>query len=80
MASTDQGKRDYALLLFLFNTGTRADEAAQLKIKDLDIAYNAKKNFSIVFIRGKGDKLRRCPLWHDTVNELTSLMRWKRTE
>ncbi|CCB86346.1 tyrosine-type recombinase/integrase [Parachlamydia acanthamoebae] len=74
MASTDQGKRDYALLLFLFNTGTRADEAAQLKIKDLDIAYNAKKNFSIVFIRGKGDKLRRCPLWHDTVNELTSLM------
>ena len=72
--STDQGKRDYAILLFLYNTGTRADEVAQLKIKDLDIAYNAKKNFSIVLIRGKGDKLRRCPLWHDTVSELTSLI------
>lgn len=71
--STEQGRRDYALLLFLYNTGTRADEAAQLKIKDLDIAYNAKKDFSIVLIRGKGDKLRRCPLWHDTVNELISL-------
>lgn len=72
--STDQGKRDYAILLFLYNTGTRADEVAQLKITDLDIAYNAKKDFSIVLIRGKGDKLRRCPLWHDTVNELNSLI------
>ena len=72
--STEQGKRDYALLLFLYNTGTRADEAAQLKIKDLDIAYNTKKDFSVVLIRGKGDKLRRCPLWKDTVNELTTLI------
>lgn len=38
LKSTDQGKRDYSILLFLYNTGTRADEAAQLKIKDLDIA------------------------------------------
>ena len=29
--STDQGRRDHALLLFLYNTGTRADEAAQAK-------------------------------------------------
>jgi len=72
--STEQGRRDYAILLFLYNTGARADEAAQLKIKDLDIAYNAKKDFSIVLIKGKGDKLRRCPLWHDTVNELNSLI------
>lgn len=62
--TSEQGKRDYALLLFLYNTGTRADEAAQLKIRDLDIAH--KKEFSIVLIRGKGDKLRRCPLWRDT--------------
>src|SRR5438132_1335277 len=26
--STTQGRRDYALLLFLYNTGARADEAA----------------------------------------------------
>lgn len=78
--STDQGKRDYALLLFLYNTGTRADEAAQLKIKDLDIAYNVKKDFSIVLIRGKGDKLRRCPLWHDTVTELTQLIEGRKQD
>jgi hypothetical protein len=27
--STEQGRRDYVLLLFLYNTGARADEAAQ---------------------------------------------------
>lgn len=68
----EQGRRDYAILLFLYNTGSRADEAAQLKVRDLDIAY--KKGFSIVVIRGKGDKLRRCPLWQDTVNELLPLI------
>ncbi len=30
---TPQGQRDYALLLFLYNTGARADEAAQLTIR-----------------------------------------------
>lgn len=71
--STDQGRRDYALLLFLYNTGTRADEAAQLTIGDLEIASNAKKGFSVALIKGKGNKLRRCPLWPDTAKELTSL-------
>jgi integrase/recombinase XerD len=70
--SSEQGRRDYALLLFLYNTGSRAGEAAQLKIRDLDIA--SKKGFSIALIRGKGDKLRRCPLWQDTVNELLLLI------
>jgi site-specific recombinase XerC len=32
---TPQGQRDYALLLFLYNSGTRADEAAQLIVRDL---------------------------------------------
>jgi integrase/recombinase XerD len=71
--STDQGRRDYALLLFLYNTGARADEAAQLTIEDLDLAHNTKKDFSIVVIRGKGGKIRRCPLWSNTVKELASL-------
>ncbi len=43
--SKDQGRRDYALLLFLYNTGARADEAAQLKIEDLDICLQRKKRF-----------------------------------
>ena len=32
---TSQGRRDYALLLFLYNTGARADEAARLAIDDI---------------------------------------------
>jgi len=34
---TAQGRRDYALLLFLYNSGARATETAQLKVRDLDI-------------------------------------------
>lgn len=71
--STEQGRRDYALLLFLYNSGARAGEVAQLKIEDLYLASDKKKNFSTVQITGKGNKLRRCPLWRQTVNELASL-------
>lgn len=72
--STNQGRRDSALLLFLYNTGARADEAAQLTIADLHIAHAKKRDISTVIIRGKGNKLRRCPLWQQTVNELTDLI------
>lgn len=71
--STKQGRRDYALLLFLYNSGARASEIAKLKIEDLYLASDKKKNFSVVQITGKGNKLRRCPLWKQTVNELASL-------
>lgn len=73
--NTSQGRRDYALLLFLYNTGTRADEAAQLTINDLDIANALKRDFSTVLIRGKGNKLRRCPLWQNTTGELLNLIK-----
>ena len=36
--NTQQGRRDYALLLFLYNSGARASEAAQLTIADIDLA------------------------------------------
>jgi site-specific recombinase XerD len=71
--TTEQGQRDYALLLFIYNTGVRADEAAQLLIDDLHIAYT-KRDLSTVLIRGKGNKLRRCPLWEKTVAELKSII------
>lgn len=71
---TEQGNRDYVLLLFLYNTGARADEAAQLAITDLNIAHAKKRDLSTVLIRGKGNKLRRCPLWQQTVNELSLLI------
>jgi integrase/recombinase XerD len=66
---TAQGRRDHALLLFLYNSGARADEAAQLLIGDLDLAV-CDRDYSSVRIRGKGNKLRSCPLWSRTVAHL----------
>jgi integrase/recombinase XerD len=65
---TPQGQRDYALLLFLYNSGARADEAAQLTIRDL-----RSDNF-FVRIVGKGRKERQCPLWERTVEALKPLI------
>ena len=70
-----QQRRDHAILLFLYNTGARADEAAQLTIANLDIAHAPRRDHSSVLIRGKGNKLRRCPLWSQTVNELNLLIK-----
>jgi integrase/recombinase XerD len=65
---TRQGERDYALLLFLYNSGARADEAAQLILRDLHCAD--------LFVRmvGKGRKERQCPLWRTTVDTLAPLI------
>lgn len=69
-----QGRRDHALLLFLYNTGARADEAAQLKIDDLVMAQVPLRESSSVRIRGKGNKVRSCPLWSQTVAALAPLV------
>jgi integrase/recombinase XerD len=71
---TPQGQRDYALLLFLYNTGARADEAAQLTIGNLELAQTPARDLSSVQIHGKGNKLRRCPLWPHTASALTALL------
>ena len=65
---TAQGRRDYALLLFLYNSGARATEAAQLTVRDLDIRAACVK------ITGKGGKQRLCPLWPATVATLEGVM------
>ena len=68
-----QGVRDFAVLLFLYNTGARADEAAHVRVADLDLADAPDRDPSSVLIRGKGNKPRRCPLWARTVRELVPL-------
>lgn len=72
--TTAQGRRDHALLLFLYNAGARADEAAQVLIGDLTLPVVPDRDLASVSIRGKGNKTRRCPLWAQTVRELAALV------
>lgn len=60
--------RDRALLLFLYNTGARVQEAVDLRIRDLDLGSSARAR-----LHGKGDKWRTCPLWVETVRQLRAL-------
>ena len=64
---TGQGRREYALLLFLYNSGARVSEAVQLKIGDVD--WHSQS----IRIVGKGGKQRRCPLWDSTLEQLREL-------
>jgi integrase/recombinase XerD len=64
-----QGERDYALLLFLYNSGARADEAARIKVADLDLGDSPAAK-----ILGKGGKTRLCPLWPLTARTLATLI------
>jgi site-specific recombinase XerD len=69
--TTTQGCRDHALLLFLYNSGARAHEGAQLLISELDLDGRSVK------IRGKGRKERHCPLWPSTTEELKDLVTYR---
>jgi integrase/recombinase XerD len=71
--NSNQRLRDHAVLVFLYNTGARADEVAHVRISDLDLK-SPDCDRSSVLIHGKGSKLRRCPLWTSTTNELIRLI------
>ncbi len=66
---TAQGLRDYVLLLFLYNTGARASEAAQVTVADLSLTSPPS-----VRLVGKGHRVRHCPLWMKTAQSLTPLI------
>jgi integrase/recombinase XerD len=61
--------RDRALLLFLYNTGARAQEVADLRAGHLDLGEHPR-----VRLHGKGDKWRTCPLWNQTAELLSALL------
>ena len=54
--------RDRTLLVFLYNTGARVQEAADLRASDVHFDPTPR-----VHLHGKGDKWRVCPLWAETV-------------
>jgi integrase/recombinase XerD len=69
---SERGSREYALLLFLYNSGARADEAARLVSGDLYLAASPA-----VKIVGKGNKARVCPLWPSTARVLEGVIEAK---
>jgi integrase/recombinase XerD len=66
---TSLGVRDHVLLLFLYNSGARADEAAKLTVGNLQLGASPS-----VRLHGKGNKVRICPLWSMTATSLTRLV------
>ena len=69
--ATKQGRRDHAILLFLYNSGGRASEVTALTIGDIERHSNGAGTAKL---HGKGGKMRFCPLWNKTIDELKPLM------
>lgn len=65
---TQDGWRDYALLLFLYNSGARVSEAAGMRWDDLHLTAPRQ-----VRLRGKGKKERILPVWSETASALHRL-------
>ena len=66
---TRRGRSDYALLLFLYNTGARVSEAIQLRVRDLQIG-SRNGGHDLATLHGKGGRTRHCPLWPETERAL----------
>lgn len=67
--TTAAGRRDYALLLALFNTGARVQEIVDIRPRDLHLDRPLQ-----VRLLGKGRKERICPLWPETATVLRVLI------
>ena len=66
---SQEGQRDDVLLRFLYNTGSRVQEAVDVMTTDLRLDTP-----SSVRLCGKGRKERHCPLWPDTSDRLRSYL------
>lgn len=60
--TTDGGKRDAFLMLFLYRTGIRVQELVDIKLADVHLSSH-----SSLTVCGKGSKVRSIPLREDTV-------------
>ena len=69
--STDSplGRRNYTMLLFMYNTGARVQEVADARTVWLTLQAPYK-----VELLGKGRKWRTCPLWENTAQHLRQLI------
>ena len=69
------GRRDYALILLLYNTGCRASELSGLSRVDIRIGSLAHVEFL-----GKGRRRRVVPLWQRTVKALGEMLKARRDD
>jgi len=68
--TSTEGQRDHALLSFLYNTGARIQEALGVRPKDLHL-----KSPVHVKLMGKGQKERISPIWPETAELISALLR-----
>ena len=68
--NSQTGRRDHAMLLFLYNTGARASEAVAVTLGDIEHRPDGTGSVRLI---GKGSKTRSCPLWSTTVEKLKEL-------
>ena len=66
------GRVEYALLLFMYNSGARATEAAGLQVEDLHLPERTGESARAT-IHGKGGKIRITPIWTRTAKALAAL-------
>ena len=66
-------RTEYALLLFLYNTGARVSEATRLRVRDLRVG-RSDGGHAVATLHGKGGKIRQCPLWSETERVLAELV------
>lgn len=67
--STHTGRRDYALLALMFNSGARVQEIVDIGASDLQLQSPPQ-----VKLVGKGRKTRICPLWPQTAKVLKTFV------
>jgi integrase/recombinase XerD len=72
--TTTNGRRDYALLASMFNTGARVQEIVAIRVADLRLEPPPH-----VRLFGKGRKERICPLWSQTAELLRALLAERRS-
>ena len=67
--ATPTGRRDYALLALMFNSGARVQEIVDIGACDLQLQSPPQ-----IKLVGKGRKMRICPLWPQTAKVLKAFV------
>lgn len=70
-AGTKFGARNRFLMILMYDTGGRIQEILDLKIKDACLNFD----IPLIYLTGKGNKVRAIPLMEKTIQHLTEYLR-----